>query len=304
MASSWQEEFFEKLVEASHDAGDPRLAAAKLHRRKRTASFEHRQLRKVECSFDTNRTSGNEESQVLLIGCEPRRGTDIDWPVLKREFDEAGLGGGLQMESEHIFFQYRWGFGRDAAFPVHDPRRVEELTTWATSSLRLLFDHLERRHQVAVPARSIEAVPRPPLDLRVTLEEYLEDLLVAGWENLPWAGELEFLQRQVDCGALGRIDILARDRTSRDFVVIELKRDQGDDEIVGQLSRYMGWVMEHRASPAKVGVRGIIVAHEISERLEAAARPHENISLYTYHFSVTLMPVASGQDTTEDETRC
>ena len=48
MPPSWQEHFFEKLVAASHSEGDVRLATATLHRRKKTASFQHPQLRKVD----------------------------------------------------------------------------------------------------------------------------------------------------------------------------------------------------------------------------------------------------------------
>lgn len=42
--ASWQEQFFEKLVSAAQDAGDERLATARLHRRKKTASFTHSQF--------------------------------------------------------------------------------------------------------------------------------------------------------------------------------------------------------------------------------------------------------------------
>jgi hypothetical protein len=45
MPPSWQEHFFEKLVAISHGEGDVRLATATLHRRKKTASFQHPQLR-------------------------------------------------------------------------------------------------------------------------------------------------------------------------------------------------------------------------------------------------------------------
>ncbi len=44
MPQSWKEDFFEKLVERSHAEGDARLATAKLHPRKKTASYEHAQL--------------------------------------------------------------------------------------------------------------------------------------------------------------------------------------------------------------------------------------------------------------------
>jgi hypothetical protein len=66
MPPSWQEHFFEKLIAVSHGEGDVRLATATLHQRKKTASFHHPQLRKVECSFAPSRTSGS-QAQVLLI---------------------------------------------------------------------------------------------------------------------------------------------------------------------------------------------------------------------------------------------
>jgi RecB family endonuclease NucS len=175
---------------------------------------------------------------------------------------------------------------------VHDARRIGELTRWAIDMLTLLFDHIElRRHIITPKVRANDGQAR--LDLRVALEQYLEDLLIQQWDTLPWAIEFEYLGQQVECGLLGCIDILARDRTGGDYVVIELKRDQGDDEVVGQCSRYMGWIKQHRADPNGVGVRGIIVAYDATDRLRAAVLPHANISVYTYHFSVVLTPVVT-----------
>jgi RecB family endonuclease NucS len=134
--------------------------------------------------------------------------------------------------------------------------------------------------------------------LWAALEHHLEDLLIQQWDALPWAFELQYLGRQVECGSLGRIDILARDWATGDFVVVELKRAQGDDEVVGQCSRYMGWMKQHRADPASVNVRGIIIAHDTTARLRAAVLPHGNISVYTYQFSVALTPVIMEMNTT------
>jgi Endonuclease NucS len=288
---SWKEDFFEKLVEASHAAGDPRLATATLHRRKKTVSYEHPQLQWLECVFDGNRISGNQDSQVLVVECAPRRGTEVDGPALKREFSAAGISGDLRIEGDVVFAQYRWGFGRDAPFPVHDPRRVQEAVQWTHSVLKALFDHLERRRQVIRPSHGGAAETTAVTDYTLALEKYLEDLLVEQWESLPWAADLEYLGRRVTAGDVGFIDILARRRPAGQFVVIELKRDQSEDEVIGQLSRYMGWVKEHRAAPAGVGVRGIVVAHEATARLRAAASAHDNVDVYLYKLAVTLQPV-------------
>jgi RecB family endonuclease NucS len=114
---------------------------------------------------------------------------------------------------------------------------------------------------------------------------------VEQWDSLPWAAELEYLGRQVAADE-GFIDIFARDRSTGDFVVIELKKDQTDDEVVGQLSRYMGWAKERRAAPAGVKVRGIIVAHEATPKLRAAASAHDNVSLYLYKLALALQSVS------------
>ena len=252
-------------------------------------SVQHPQVRKLECQIAPTRKTGS-QAQVLLIGCQPKRVTEIDSPALTRELVRAGLGGEVHVEEETVCLQKQWGHGQDAVFPVQDARRVNELTDWAVATLSLLFDHLERRQQIVTPVNGQGTVPHT-LNLRVALERYLEDLLIARWDSLPWAHELEYLARPVECGLLGKLNILALDRASGDYVVIELKRDQGDDEVVGQVSRYMGWIKQHRADPRKVGVRGIIVAHEATDRLRSAVLPHPNITLFTYQFSMALLPV-------------
>ena len=77
MPASWQDHFLEALVAAAHAAGDQRLATAAYHRRKTRASLQHRQVRKVECSLGPSRKAGS-QAQVLMIECQPKRGTEID----------------------------------------------------------------------------------------------------------------------------------------------------------------------------------------------------------------------------------
>jgi len=302
MPPSWQDHLLEALISAAHAAGDQRLATASYHRRKRTASVQHLQVRKIECYLGSSRKVGS-QAQVLLIECQPKRSTEIDSPCLARELSTDGCGGEVQVDHETVWLQKQWGHGQDAVFPVQDARRVRELTDWATRSLTLLFDHLERRQRIVIPVNG-QGVSSKPLNLRVTLEQYLEDLLVEQWDTLPCGEELEFLDRQVECGTLGTLDILARDRSTGDYVVIELKRDQGDDEVVGQVSRYMGWIKKQRADHEGVGVRGIIVAHQATERLRSAVSPHQNIGLYTYQFAVTLTPLIVTANEDKNTAKC
>ncbi len=198
-----------------------------------------------------------------------------------------------------MFVQYRWGYGRENPFPIQDPHQVEQAACWVLAALKALFDHLERRQKVVTPSAGDQPAGSSPADFTLAIEQYLEDILVAQWDSLDWAANLEYLGRQVPCGTLGRIDILARDRATGDFVVIELKRDQTDDETIGQLSRYMGWAEEHKAAPQGVGVRGIIVVHQITPKLRAAALAHPNIDVYSYQLTVALtrVPVRKESDT-------
>ena len=83
--------------------------------------------------------------------------------------------------------------------------------------------------------------------------------------------------------------------TEKRFVIIELKVSRGYDRVVGQLLRYMAWIEEHHADPGQ-GVRGIIIAREISEDLKLACRLVRNVSLYEYSLSVALQKIAVGAE--------
>ncbi len=166
-----------------------------------------------------------------------------------------------------------------------------EASRWIWAALRVLFDHLERHQTVIILDCGAAAKAGGAPDYALALEKYLEDLLVEGWDSLDWGAPLEYIGRQVPAGDLGFIDILARDRDTGAFVVIELKRDLSDDEVVGQLSRYMDWIKEHRALPAAVTVRGIIVVHHITPRLRSAVLAHANVRLCTYDLAITIQQV-------------
>jgi RecB family endonuclease NucS len=167
---------------------------------------------------------------------------------------------------------------------------LNEAIQWVHAALRVVFDHLERRQRVLTA--SVSADPTASPDYTLALEKHLEDMLVDEWESLPWATSLQYVGRQVPCGDLGFIDILARDNSTGDFVVIELKRNKSDDEVVGQLTRYMGGIKEHRADPNGVGIRGIIVVHAVTPRLRAAVLSLANVELYNYKIAIELTAFA------------
>ncbi len=137
------------------------------------------------------------------------------------------------------------------------------------------------------PANSPSTRPRTGLRYDVVRgifvrEEDLENFIVRNWDRLDFGTPLEFIGQQVPCAHLGIINVLARDRVTRDYVVIELKKEEADDVVFGQLSRYMGGIERYRAKIEGVGVRGIIVAHTISSRLRAAASVNPKVGLRQY----------------------
>ncbi len=78
-----------------------------------------------------------------------------------------------------------------------------------------------------------------------------------------------FYGRQFPIPGIGFIDLLAEDLDNGDFIVIELKRDQGTREVIGQVSEYAGWVKSNLAKPEQKVVP-VICLHEANEQLKNA----------------------------------
>lgn len=87
-----------------------------------------------------------------------------------------------------------------------------------------------------------------------------------------------------------RIDILAVEN-NQDLVVIELKVSKGYDRAVGQLLRYMAWIVKYLAEPGQK-VKGMIIARTISEDLRLATSQVSGVELYEYALSISLNKVA------------
>lgn len=79
-----------------------------------------------------------------------------------------------------------------------------------------------------------------------------------------------------DTGEVGEMDFLCLDN-SNNFVVLELKK-RGTDQTVGQILRYMGWVLENLVEGDQK-VLGLIVVEDKDVRLEYALKMVPNIKL-------------------------
>jgi hypothetical protein len=100
-----------------------------------------------------------------------------------------------------------------------------------------------------------------------TLEEVVVHHLAAIEHGLTLVG------RQLST-PVGRIDLLCRDANGA-YVVIEIKKAQGTDQVLGQILRYMGWMTEDKGTD----VRGIIIVQNKDRRLSVAIKAATNVQI-------------------------
>lgn len=124
------------------------------------------------------------------------------------------------------------------------------------------------------------------------LEKYLENFLFTNWESMELGkkyeiivenGEPVSLQYRTD---IGIIDLLVKDKSSGDYLVIELKRAQTSDDTIGQVTRYMGWVKKNLAG--NKGVHGLIIAESFDEKIKYSLTMVKDIELMSYHIQFKL----------------
>lgn len=126
------------------------------------------------------------------------------------------------------------------------------------------------------------------------LEKHLEDFLVANWSQTElgtnydiYAEEGELIGQQYPSDT-GPIDILAISKDRKTLLVVELKRGRASDVVVGQVQRYMGYVLGELAE-AEQSVRGVIIALEDDLKLRRALAVTQNIDFYRYQVSFRLV---------------
>lgn len=128
------------------------------------------------------------------------------------------------------------------------------------------------------------------------LERHLEDFLVANWASTElgkthdiFTDDDEANGRQYPTDT-GPIDILAISKDKKELLVVELKKGRASDAVVGQIQRYMGYVIDELAEPDQ-RVRGCIIALDDDLRLKRALRVTTNIDFYRYQVSFKLFKV-------------
>ena len=148
----------------------------------------------------------------------------------------------------------------------------------------------------SAPTQS-ESEQAEALSITASLESMLEDFIANNLSSLEpnlklFKDSEGILGRQYNT-EVGLIDLLCVD-TNNNLVVIELKRGRESDKVVGQISRYMGWVNAKLANGFS-GVRGIVIVHKPTdkypkdEKLEYAVLANPKIQLKYYEIKLKFL---------------
>ncbi len=125
-----------------------------------------------------------------------------------------------------------------------------------------------------------------------TTEYVIQHSILANWGQTPWAGRYDLVQDEypVDGGLTSRrIDILARDRSTGDWLIIELKRAEARPEAVEQVADYL-LALGKRDDFANGELKGVLVAERIPPSVRSLAE-NEGITAYEIRWPMTLTRV-------------
>ncbi len=130
------------------------------------------------------------------------------------------------------------------------------------------------------------------------MESQLEDFLIENWDKTELGKKYDLIEEDGEVVSqqypteVGQIDILAQDKKTKQYVVIELKKNQTSDDTVGQLARYMGWIEEKKANGKTA--KGIIIAAQYDQRLYYALRMMRDTEVYLYRVDFKLEEFKDG----------
>lgn len=139
----------------------------------------------------------------------------------------------------------------------------------------------------ASPADTMMEAPELPLSLEKQLEDFLSgnlQLLEQGLQLYKDEDGREGRQYPTDVGV---IDLLCS-RPNGEILVVELKRGRSSDTVVGQVSRYMGWVSRHLANGRPV--KGLILTYDRDDALRYAVYAHPSLELRRFKLRLEIIP--------------
>ena len=124
------------------------------------------------------------------------------------------------------------------------------------------------------------------------MESQLEDFLIENWDKTEMGRKYDLIEENGEIISqqyktnIGKIDILVQDKATKELVVIELKKNQTSDDTVGQLTRYMGWLEEHKTGGKLT--KGIIIVARYDDRLYYALKKIKDVEVYLYRVDFKL----------------
>jgi RecB family endonuclease NucS len=152
------------------------------------------------------------------------------------------------------------------------------------------------KKSVDLEIRNEDSIVTQNLQGRFYLESQMEEFIIANWAETELGAKYDLIYEDGDLKSKqyrtshGRIDLLVKDKETGCHVVIELKKDQTNDDTVGQILRYMGWVKENLNDN---DVKGIIIAQDFTEGLRDALRMIDsyglNIGFFKYEIDFKLI---------------
>ena len=116
------------------------------------------------------------------------------------------------------------------------------------------------------------------------MEKQLEDFIVDNWNETDLGKKYDLIDQQYRTD-VGIIDILATDKKTKSHVVIELKKNQTNDEVLGQIKKYMGWIKVHKKDD---NVIGIVVAKKFDKKFYYAMQMEKDVYPLEYEVNFKL----------------
>jgi len=120
-------------------------------------------------------------------------------------------------------------------------------------------------------------------------EYVLQREILSSWSKTPWSQRYDVVQDEfpVDGGLTSRrIDILARDRSNGNWLIIELKRAEASLAAVRQVTSYL-LALSRRDDFAHHQLKGVLVAERVSDIVISAAE-EEDVDVYEIHWPLTF----------------
>ena len=129
------------------------------------------------------------------------------------------------------------------------------------------------------------------------LEKHLEEFIVENWKSLELGKKYDLQEDEVDGKRkkyrtdTGEIDIFAISKDRKEYLVIELKRGRASDPVIGQITRYIGYIESEIANPDQK-VKGLIIALEDDLKLRRSLQGlgSKKISFNRYKIKFDLVP--------------